>query len=215
MRQRDPERSRQEILAAAETEFAEKGFFGARVDEIAQTAGINKRMLYAYFGDKEALYKQVLFRVYGRMESVERQLVEAQLKGTELIRAIIGAYFDFLRQNPTFVSILMWENLNQGRYLREMESRRIERSTIRYFVDALETGRQDGTFRREIDPWHTALSLITTCFANFSNQYTLSKLFGRDLGSEEIIASRKAHTVELMLAYLCKEETYNAEYSVE
>lgn len=215
MRQRDPERSQQEILTAAEAEFAEKGFFGARVDEIALRAGINKRMLYAYFGDKEGLYKQVLFRVYGRMESVERQLVEARLKGTELIRAIVSAYFDFLEQNPNFVSILMWENLNRGRYLRELESSRIERSTIRYFVDALEAGRQDGTFRERIDPWHTALSLITTCFANFSNQYTLSKLFGKDLGSEEIIASRKAHTTQLMLAYLCKEETNNAEHPVE
>ena len=41
MRSRDPERSQLEILAAAEAEFAEKGFFGARVDEIALAAGIN------------------------------------------------------------------------------------------------------------------------------------------------------------------------------
>lgn len=202
MRQRDPERSRQEILAAAETEFAEKGFFGARVDEIALVAGINKRMLYAYFGDKETLYKQVLFRVYGRMEAVERELVEKQYTGEELIRAIISAYFDFLRDNPTFVHILMWENLNRGKYLRELESSRIERSTIRYFVDTLEAGRQDATFSRDIDPWHTALSLITTCFANFSNQYTLSKLFGTDLTSEDTLAQRKEHTTQLMLAYL-------------
>ena len=59
MRSRDPERSQQEILAAAEAEFAEKGFFGARVDEIALAAGINKRMLYAYFGDKETYARQL------------------------------------------------------------------------------------------------------------------------------------------------------------
>ena len=119
MRSRDPERSQQEILAAAEAEFAEKGFFGARVDEIALAAGINKRMLYAYFGDKETLYKQVLFRVYGRMEAVERELVERQYTGEALIRAIISAYFDFLQANPSFVHILMWENLNRGKYLQE------------------------------------------------------------------------------------------------
>lgn len=215
MRQRDAERSRQEILAAAEAEFAEKGFFGARVDEIAQSAEINKRMLYAYFGDKEALYKQVLFRVYGRMEAVERQLVTAGYAGKELIRQIIGTYFDFLQSNPTFVSILMWENLNRGQYLRELEGERIERPTIRYFVDALDRGRRDGTFRPDIDPWHTALSMITTCFANFSNQYTLSKLFGTDLTTEEIIAQRKAHTTQLMLAYLCKEDYSYEEHPME
>ena len=202
MRSRDPERSRQDIMAAAEAEFAENGFFGARVDEIALSAGINKRMIYAYFGDKETLYKHVLFRVYGRMEAVERELVEKQYTGEALIRAIISAYFDFLQKNPSFVHILMWENLNRGKYLRELESSRIERSSIRYFVDTLEAGRQDGTFSREIDPWHTALSLITTCFANFSNQYTLSKLFGTDLTTEDILAQRKEHTTQLMLAYL-------------
>lgn len=202
MRQRDPERSRQEILVAAEAEFAEKGFFGARVDEIALVAGINKRMLYAYFGDKETLYKQVLFSVFGRMEALEQELMEKQYTGEALIRAIISAYFDFLWENPTFVHILMWENLNGGKYLQELESSRIERSTTRYFVDTLEAGRQDGTFCREIDPWHTALSLITTCFANFSNQYTLSKLFCTDLTSEEALARRKEHTTQIMLAYM-------------
>ena len=57
---RDPERTRAAILAAATREFAEKGLGGARVDSIALRAGTNKRMLYHYFGDKEALYLVVL-----------------------------------------------------------------------------------------------------------------------------------------------------------
>src|SRR5436190_10581372 len=59
---RDPERTRERILNAAFKEFSAKGFAGARVDEIARRAGINKRMLYHYFGDKEALFRQVLRR---------------------------------------------------------------------------------------------------------------------------------------------------------
>lgn len=75
-RTRSPEDSKQDILNAAEIEFSEKGFYGARVDEIAERANINKRMIYAYFGDKESLYKQVLFQVYARMEAVEYELVK-------------------------------------------------------------------------------------------------------------------------------------------
>ena len=204
MQQRDAEKSKQRILLAAEREFADKGFFGARVDVIAATAQINKRMIYAYFGDKEGLYQQVLTQVYHRMEDVERELVAQQYRGKRLIQEIIGAYFDFLENNPAFVSILMWENLNQGRYLKEMESSRIERSTIRYFVEELERGRQDGTFCRDIDPWHTAMSMITTCYANFSNRHTLSKLFRADLADSSIIEQRKQHTTDLMLAYVCR-----------
>lgn len=203
MRQRDADRSKEQILQAAENAFAEKGFYGARVDEIADGANINKRMLYAYFGDKEALYKQVLFRVYARMEAVEKELTSYAYSGEQLIREIIKVYFAFLKTDKNFVRILMWENLNQGKYLQEMESDRIKRSTIQYFVSELEAGKAEGIFRMDMDPWHTALSLITICFANFSNQYTLSKLFGRNLADEELIEERRKYTTDMMLSYLC------------
>src|SRR5881394_4483275 len=57
---RDPDRTRERILEAASAEFAAKGFAGARVDAIASSASINKRMLYHYFGDKEGLFREVL-----------------------------------------------------------------------------------------------------------------------------------------------------------
>lgn len=203
MGSRNSELSKQRILQAAEAEFAEKGIYGARVDKIAADAEINKRMLYAYFGDKENLYKVVLSQVYKRMENVEREIVDCRYTGTVLIEKIICAYFDFLKSNPTFVNILMWENLNQGQYLQQIEGSHIERSTIQYFAAELENGKKEGIFRESIDPWHTAVSLITTCFANFSNQHTLSKLFHADMTSEEMIEQRKKHTTDMMLAYLC------------
>ena len=203
MRERDPEKSRQSILEAAEAEFAQKGFWGARVDEIAARAQINKRMIYAYFGDKEGLYQQVLFRVYARMEEAERQLMGRNLSGKALIREIIGVYFDFLQQNPTFVSLLLWENLNQGRYLKAMEGSRIRRHTLIAIEEALDKGKEEGVFRKALDSRQIALSLITVCFANFSNQYTLSRLFDTDLTHPSSIQERKEHTVQLMLSALC------------
>src|SRR5690242_12128180 len=59
---RNPERTKERILAAAFREFASKGFAGARVDSIARRASINKRMLYHYFGAKESLFRHVLRR---------------------------------------------------------------------------------------------------------------------------------------------------------
>ena len=66
--------TRQKILAAAETEFAEVGLYGARVDSIAERAGVNKRMIYAHFGNKEQLYVTVLTMVYNRMAEAEEIL---------------------------------------------------------------------------------------------------------------------------------------------
>ncbi len=207
MKERNPEKSRKMILLAAENEFAEKGFFGARVDEIAAAADINKRMIYAYFGDKEELYKQVLLQSYRKMEEVEQRLVALDLSGEELITSIINTYFDFLSENPTFVNILMWENLNKGKYLREIENSIIERKTIQYFINSIDEGKKRGVFRKNIDSFQVVLSLITTCFSNFSNQYTLSKLFHTDLTDKENIEMRKKHTAEIMKTYICEVNT--------
>ncbi|HTC99611.1 MAG TPA: helix-turn-helix domain-containing protein [Bradyrhizobium sp.] len=63
---RNPEATRQKLLTAARREFADSGLAGARVDEIAARAGVNKQLVYHYFGDKDALYLAVLEWVYGR-----------------------------------------------------------------------------------------------------------------------------------------------------
>jgi AcrR family transcriptional regulator len=60
LRSRRSEQSQQLILAAAEAEFADKGLAGARVDEIAEESGVNKQMIYYYYGSKEDLYLAVL-----------------------------------------------------------------------------------------------------------------------------------------------------------
>ena len=57
---RDPVATRKKLLTAARLEFARHGFAGARVDEIAERAGVNKQLVYHYFGDKDALYLAVL-----------------------------------------------------------------------------------------------------------------------------------------------------------
>lgn len=205
MKERNPNKSKSAILRAAEAEFAAKGFFGARVDEIAAKADINKRMIYAYFGDKEALYNQVLLNAYSKMEKVENNLIKQNLQGISLIEKIISTYFDFLYNNPDFVNILMWENLNKGSYLNKIEKDIIERKSIKYFITAIESGKSCGVFKDDIDSFQVVLSMITTCFANFSNQYTLSRLFNTDLTSKETIEIRKQHTIELITSYLIKE----------
>ncbi len=202
VQEKNAEKSRQRILQAAESQFAAKGFYGARVDEIAAQADINKRMIYEYFTNKETLYKNVLFAVYKRMEAAEQTLLARHCTGVDLVREIICVYFDFLQNNPAFVSILLWENLNQARYLAELPASDVERPTIRRFAEELRRGKEAGVFRREIDEKQTVVSLIMVCFANFSNRYTLSKLFGLDLSSAQVLEERKQHTIDMVLAYL-------------
>ncbi len=61
--------TRQTILDAASSVFAADGFGGARVDEIARRAGVNKALLYYHVGNKQALYTAVLMRTFDRLEA--------------------------------------------------------------------------------------------------------------------------------------------------
>ena len=201
-RGRNAERSRQEILAAAEQQFGEKGFYGARIDAIAQQSGLNKNMLYIYYGSKEELYRQVLLNMYSRMEEVERCLLKSSLEGAELIAALIGAYYDFLEQNPSFVNILMSENLMQGQFLKQLPHECIARKTLSDLAARIRKGCDEGVFRADIDEKQTVLTMITICFCNFSNRFTLSQLTGCDLNDPAVQETRKKQTIDIMLSYL-------------
>jgi AcrR family transcriptional regulator len=101
---RNPERSRERILNAAFNEFASKGFAGARVDQIARRAGINKRMLYHYFGDKEALFRQVL----------RRKMAERRAWGVvtpDDASESLPYWFELAWKDVNWIRLLEWEAL--------------------------------------------------------------------------------------------------------
>lgn len=201
-RQRNAEQSRKDILQAAEKQFGEKGFYGARVDEIAQESGLNKRMLYIYFESKEELYRSVLKNIYRRMEDVERRVLEKDLLGSQLITALLSAYFDFLRDNETFVNILMSENLMQAQFMKQLPSECIERPTLDEIARRIRKSCDSGEFRSDLDERQFVLTMITICFSNFSNRYTLSRMMGFDLYDPEIHEKRKQQAIDILLAYL-------------
>src|SRR5580765_4440836 len=101
---RNPERTKQRILEAAFSGFAAKGFAGARVDEIARQAGINKRMLYHYFGDKKALFREVL----------RRRIAQRQAWGVATPddpTQSLPYWFDLASKDRDWIRLLEWEAL--------------------------------------------------------------------------------------------------------
>lgn len=202
-----------DILNAAEDHFARKGFFGARVNDIADAARINKRMIYEYYGDKEQLYEAVLKTVYQRMADAEAKVINEDYHGVKLVEQIVGMYFDFLRDNPSFVAILLWENLNMAHNIKQLDAISIRRPTSDALRKELRKGQESGLFRENLDVDQTVISLITMSFANFSNRYTLSELFDIDLTSDESIEVRKQHTIDIILAYICSDGSCATERS--
>ena len=101
--------TKKKITKAAEAAFADKGFFGSRVDEIAAEAGVNKRMIYEHFGSKENLYIAVLEEVYSKMADTEKELLIREMNPVEAIKAVVSHYFSFLSENPAFIKTVMWD----------------------------------------------------------------------------------------------------------
>lgn len=204
MRERNSQKSKQDILSAAEILFAQKGIYGTRVDEIAREANINKRMIYEYFGSKEELYKAVLVEVYGRLGFKEIDVLSDKADSVDAIRKLIQLYFKFLKENTTYVNLLQWENLNEGKYIQDEDFTGIKDPTLALLRTIINKGKEDGIFHSHVDTEQVILSLLTFIFSYFSNRFTLSKLLGKKLDNDDNINKRIEHVTDMFLAYLLK-----------
>lgn len=197
---RDPVATRKKLLTAARLEFASHGFAGARVDEIAMRAGVNKQLVYHYFGDKDALYLAVLEWVYADIREQERQLNLEGLPPEKAIRKLIEASFDYLATNPDFIVLLNDENRGGARHVRG--STRLEAMhspLVRSVSHILHEGVRTGVFRKGIDPIQLYISIAGLGYFYLSNTPTLSAIFGKDLSSRAAKRARRRHVADLVL----------------
>ncbi|MGL9617966.1 TetR/AcrR family transcriptional regulator [Bradyrhizobium sp. U531] len=200
---RDPVATRKKLLTAARQEFARHGFAGARVDEIAMRAGVNKQLVYHYFGDKDALYLAVLEWVYEDIREQERKLNLEGLPPEKAIRRLIEASFDHLAANPDFIVLLNDENRGGARHVRG--STRLEAMhspLVRSVSHILHEGVRAGVFRKGIDPVQLYISIAGLSYFFFSNTPTLSAIFGKDLSSRPQRQARRRHVADLVLQSL-------------
>ena len=205
---RDPDGVRRRILDAARQEFASRGLDGARVDRIAVNAGINKAMLYYYFGDKEALYLQVLEAAYEHIRSAERTLELEALAPVEAIARLVQFTWQYYLENPEFLALLNTENLQHARHLRR--SKRIAQMhspLVGLIADVLRRGEASGAFRAGVDPVQLYISIAGLAYFYLSNSATLGVIFDRDLLSATARAARLAHMQDLVLAGLAQRTT--------
>lgn len=209
---RDAARSRQGILAAACEEFAEHGLGGSRVDRIAQRAGVNKRLIYYYFQDKDALFRAVLEQAYVDIRSAERELDMLHTEPTEAIRRLVAFTWHYYLENPHFLTLLNSANLHKARHLAgdanaaPTRAQALNSPLIETLADVLERGRKDGSFRGGIDPVQLYVSIAGLAYFYLSNQHTLGTIFGRDWMGRKALSERLSHMTEVILGYVLRSD---------
>jgi AcrR family transcriptional regulator len=200
---RDPDTTSAAILDAAVQEFTERGYEGARVDNIAARAAINKRMLYHYFGNKQALYVAVLEGTYTAIRSAEHGLHLSDRDPVEGITELVLFTWHYYLAHPEFLSLLNTENLHRAKFLKrsarifELNSPLIERIS-----ELLKRGVAQGVFRDDLDALKVYVSIAALGFFYLSNRWTLSTVFRRDLFSKTEIENWGRHMVDVTLSYL-------------
>jgi AcrR family transcriptional regulator len=196
----EEEGTRNKILNAALQEFSRHGLSGARIDAIAAESGINKGMIYYYFGSKEDLYVAALEESYRRFRQIESEFQLESLAPVAALRQLVSASFDFHAAHPEFIRMVMSENINQGEYIRKIpELRAINRSAITVLDRLCQRGIVEGVFRADVDPVDLHMSISALSFYNVSNRHTFSFIFDRDLGAPEVHAARRESVVDTIL----------------
>ena len=115
-RPRDAAATRELLLDAATLVFAEQGFAGARVDEIAARAGVNKALIYAYYGDKTGIYRAVLgAHLHEFADPAFSTAFAAEAGPRRALEDIVRRFFRLLITDRPFARLLAWELLSNGK----------------------------------------------------------------------------------------------------
>jgi TetR/AcrR family transcriptional regulator len=210
---RKPETVRR-ICAAAELAFAEQGLAGARTDEIARAAGVNKALLYYYFRSKDELYAAVLEGLFlqqqaaiasARQASSPRQssslhrtssLHQTIPSHQQELRAYVNGAIDFVVAHPNFPRLIQREMMNRSAQVRHL-MRRFWLPTYQRLETAIRRGIKAGEFRR-VDPQHAVFSIIAMTVFYFAAAPMLKDLLGRDTLNARAVAARRAAILDFM-----------------
>lgn len=197
---RDPEATRDAILSAATDEFAQHGLAGARVDRIAERAGINKRMLYYYFGQKEGLFLAVLEGAYQRIREEERQLNLTQVEPTEAIRRLVAFTWNYYIAHPEFITLLNTENLHKGRHIsRSLRATEYSSPAVGLIDSVLASGVRKSVFRGDLRARDVYLMIVGMCYFYLSNRHTLSVFLGEELEASSELARWESFIADSVL----------------
>jgi len=200
----EPEKTRAAILKSALEEFSHEGVTGARTDEIARRAGVNKALLYYYFKDKDGLYAAALEQVFaGLHDHVMTVLDDPRLPAKEKLMKYVAAHFDYIASSPVYPRLVQREFMRtSGKGLSPVASRILERygkPIYTKLTGLIQQGVARGEFRK-VDPQQTLTSILGTIIFYFISLPAQQVMTPGDPTSPERIAARRAAVQEFVAA---------------
>jgi len=191
----------QKIFEAAHEVFTQKGMDGAKMQEIADRAGINKALLHYYYRTKEKLYESVAKAIIGRAIPAIRQIIESELPLEEKIRQFIEAYIGVISRNP-FIPLFILSEINKHpeRFIDTIIPKDLPKPEV--FFRQVEAEIAAGRIR-PIKPQHLIVNVISLCVFPFVGKPMMRILLGMGSGEMRIfLEERKEEVTRFVLAAL-------------
>ncbi|MGD9228531.1 MAG: TetR/AcrR family transcriptional regulator, partial [Desulfobacterales bacterium] len=137
------------ILKAAAKEFSEAGFAGARVDEIANSAGVNKATIYYHIGDKQALYAQVVHDLFGNVVAQFNRKITAAQSPEDQLKLFIQTVAGMVDRHPELAAIMLREQASGGKHFPEVVAQDLAQ-VLGILTKILDDGIRSGTFIKTV-----------------------------------------------------------------
>lgn len=161
IKRRDAGRSQQAILRAAEQLFANRGYDGTTMADIASAAGLSTGTPSYFFASKEELYRAVLGRVFAEMTDLIRSSQLGSGDPETAISETVHSYIAFITDRPNFVRLVIRECLDGGRFLVGLPE---HVAALTETLNGISAEGARGTIRSDIDIRHLLLSGISLCW---------------------------------------------------
>ena len=200
VRARAAQATRAAILRAATKVFAQHGFAGGRVEQISKAAGSFDRMIYYYFGSKEALYIAVLEETYRRFNAAEAKLGLDAAQPVASLQAVIRFMWAYYRKHPEFITLLNTENLHRGRHIaKSLRAHEYSAAAVKVLAGVLEGGVQRRVFRADVAARDVYLMIAALGYFYLSNRFTLSAFLGEKLDTPAALAHWEGFVIDAVL----------------
>lgn len=192
--------TRELILSEARRCFAENGYDGTSLNDIAAGVGIRRPSLLHHFPSKEALYGEVFEQLLGDWIDRLASAIGAPETGQRKMELVIEAGFDLFADNPDYVRLMRREALDSGAHLG-IDLAAVLRPMFDRAVVFFEREMDAGVFRRQ-DPQHLLITGYGALLSYFSDAPFLGGLLDGDALSADQMQRRRVHITEFFAAAL-------------
>ena len=189
------EDKRRLILRAAVKVFAERGYHGCRIADIAREAGVAYGLVYHYFENKEALLTSVFEESWNLFAAVVHSVGESDAHVSEKLRQIVSVALDAYRAHPHAVQVMILEIARSPFFLEKKRLDAFE-ATFRVTADLISEAQRRGEVRPDVDPMHAAY-LVFGAIEMILTGFVLGTL---DVHDDDAFESAKHDAVRVITA---------------